>query len=131
MGEATLDKGSISVSTLKPGFGKVPQDRKRLKKSNRTGAALQDPLFTNGTVKRAKRARSLPPEDNTPEGWRALLTANRHYRDVAWPEPFNRPQYHLHLGDGPNLSWIPEPPVQLVVTSPPHWPSKDNPPATL
>ena len=60
MGEATLDKGTISVSTPKLVFGKVLPDRRRLKKANRNGHTLQDALFTNGTVKRAKRAPSRP-----------------------------------------------------------------------
>ncbi len=122
MGEAKLDNDTISVGTLKP---------IRLKKSNRNGNSLQEPLFTNGTVKRAKRAPSLPPEDNTPEGLRALLSANRHCRDVAWPEPFNRTTHHPHLGDARDLSWIADASVQLVVTSPPYWTLKEYAPDNL
>jgi modification methylase len=125
MGEATREKGTISVSTRKLVFGKVLPDRRRLKKANRNGHALQEGLFTNGTLKRARRAPVLPPEDNTPEGLQALLAANRHYRDVAWPEPFNRTTHRLHLGDARNLSWIPDASVQLVVTSPPYWTLKE------
>jgi hypothetical protein len=128
MGEATRDKGTIPVSAPKLVFGKVLPDRRRLKKANRNGHALQEALFTNGTVKRARRAPALPPEDNTPEGLQALLAANRHYRDVAWPEPFNRTTHRLHLGDARNLSWIPDASVQLVVTSPPYWTLKEYAP---
>ncbi len=58
----------------------------------------------------------------------ALLAANRYYRDVAWPEPFNRTTHRLHLGDARDLSWIPDASVQLVVTSPPYWTLKEYAP---
>jgi len=70
-----------------------------------------------------RRAPSLPPEDNTTEGLKALLAAN--YREVAWPEPFNRTTHRLHLGDARDLSWIPDASVHLVVTSPPYWTLKE------
>jgi DNA modification methylase len=80
------------------------------------------------TRKRAKRAPSLPLEDNTPEGLQALLAANRHYREVPWPEPFNRTSHRVHLGDARDLSWIPDRSVHLVVTSPPYWTLKQYAP---
>jgi modification methylase len=90
---------------------------------------LQDSLFTDGFVKKPRRrAPSLPLEDNTAEGLRALLEANRHYRNEAWPEPYNRTTHRLHLGDARDLSWIPDASVHLVVTSPPYWTLKDYAP---
>ena len=68
-----------------------------------------------------RRSPPLPLEDNTPEGLKALLEANRHYRDEAWPEPYDRTTHRLHLGDARDLSWIPDASVHLVVTSPPYW----------
>jgi modification methylase len=90
------------------------------------GYAAQEKLFGYGTRKR--RAPALPTEDNTPEGLRSLLEANRRYREVPWPEPFNRTTHHLHLGDARDLSWIPDSSVHLVVTSPPYWTLKEYAP---
>src|SRR5580658_1233318 len=90
---------------------------------------LQQPLFTNGVVKKRKRrAPGLPLEDNTPEGLKALLDANRHYRSEAWPEEYRRTTHRLHLGDARDLSWIPDSSVHLVVTSPPYWTLKNYAP---
>jgi modification methylase len=75
-----------------------------------------------------RRAPGLPLEDNTPEGLKALLEANRHYREVAWPEPYHRTTHRLHHGDARNLSWIPDSSVHLVVTSPPYWTLKEYAP---
>ena len=77
---------------------------------------------------RRRRAPGLPLEDNTPEGLKALLEANRHYRDQAWPEPYHRTTHRLHLGDARDLSWVPDASVHLVVTSPPYWTLKDYAP---
>lgn len=63
----------------------------------------------------------LPAEDNTPEGLAALLAANRHYRTVAWPEPFNVSTHRLRLSDARDLSWLADKSIDLVVTSPPYW----------
>jgi DNA modification methylase len=120
--------GTISVSTPKLVFGQVLQNRRRLRKVNSDGHASQEALFANGQAKRAKRSPSLPPEDNTPEGLQALLAANRHYREVAWPDPFYATKHRLHLGDARNLSWIPDASVHLVVTSPPYWTLKEYAP---
>jgi modification methylase len=65
------------------------------------------------------------PDDNTTEGLAALLSANRHFREAPWPEPFNRTNHVLHAGDARKLSWIPSGSVHLVVTSPPYWTLKD------
>jgi DNA modification methylase len=74
------------------------------------------------------RNPSLPAEDNTPEGLRALLAANAHYRQVSWPEPYHHTTHRLHLGDARDLSWIPDASVHLVVTSPPYWTLKEYAP---
>ena len=100
-----------------------------MRKTKTNGHPLQEQLFTNSVVKkRRRRAPSLPLEDNTPEGLKALLEANRHYREQAWPEPFNRTTHRLHLGDARDLSWISDASVHLVVTSPPYWTLKDYAP---
>jgi site-specific DNA-methyltransferase (adenine-specific) len=125
MGKGQQDKSTISLSTAKLTFGQVPIDRRGLR-TKRNGHPLQEDLFTNGAVKRVKRrAPSLPPEDNTPEGMQALLAGNRHYRQIAWPTPFNRTTHRLHQVDARDLSWIPDASVHLVVTSPPYWTLKE------
>lgn len=87
---------------------------------------LQGSLFSAGrVVKTAGCAPSLPLEDNTPEGLRRLLEANRHYREMPWPEPYDRTTHRLHVGDARELSWIPDASVHLVVTSPPYWTLKE------
>jgi hypothetical protein len=124
--EPTTEKGTISMDTSQLVFGKTQSVGKRLKKTKTNGHPLQEVLFTNGVTKRLRRrAPSLPPEDNTAEGLKALLAANSHYRDVPWPEPFNRTTHRLHLGDARDLSWIPDASVHLVVTSPPYWTPKE------
>jgi modification methylase len=122
----TID-GTISVSAPKLVFGRVLSNRRRLKRANGNGHT-QETLFPDAAAKRVKRAPSLPSEDNTPEGLQALLAANRHYREVPWPEPFRATTHRLHLGDGRNLSWIPDASVHLVVTSPPYWTLKEYAP---
>ena len=100
-----------------------------MRKPKTNGHPLQETLFTNGIVKKPRRrAPLLPFEDNTPEGLRALLEANRHYRDEPWPEPYRRTTHRLHLGDARDLSWIPDASVHLVVTSPPYWTLKNYAP---
>jgi len=99
-----------------------------LRKAKTNEHPLQEPLFTTGVKKPRRHAPSLPLEDNTPEGLRALLEANRHYRHEAWPEPYRSTTHRLHLGDARDLSWIPDGSVHLVVTSPPYWTLKDYAP---
>ena len=97
-----------------------------MRKAKTNGHPLQESLFTNDIVKKTRRrAPSLPLEDNTPEGLKALLEANRHYRAEVWPEPYRRTTHRLHLGDARDLSWIPDASVHLVVTSPPYWTLKE------
>src|ERR1035438_5748075 len=88
-------------------FGMAPPDRRRLRRANVNGHAPQGGLFSKGSTKRLKRlAPALPAEDNTPEGLRAFLAANAHYRETAWPEPYRRTNHRIHLGDARDLSWI-------------------------
>jgi site-specific DNA-methyltransferase (adenine-specific) len=90
---------------------------------------LQASLPSMGSPKRPRRlAPELPTEDNTPEGLRALLAANAHYRQVPWPEPYHKTAHRLHLGDARDLSWIRDSSVHLVVTSPPYWTLKEYAP---
>jgi len=119
MGEQTPDNGTISFSTRKLIFGQVQPINKPLSKTKRNGT---ESLFANSAKLKSSRATPrLVLEDNTPEGLKALMAANRHYREIAWPEPYNRTRHHVHLGDARNLSWIPDKSVHLVVTSPPYW----------
>jgi hypothetical protein len=67
------------------------------------------------------RAQFLPASDNTSEALAALQAAKLHYRNAAWPAPFNATKHRLHKGDARDLSWIPDNSVHLVVTSPPYW----------
>jgi site-specific DNA-methyltransferase (adenine-specific) len=100
-----------------------------LRKAKTNGHPLQEPLFTSGVAKKPRRrAPGLPLEDNTPEGLKALLAANLHYRAEPWPEPYRRTTHRLRLADARDLSWIPDASVHLVVTSPPYWTLKDYAP---
>ncbi|MGX5804157.1 DNA-methyltransferase [Bradyrhizobium sp. Arg314] len=72
-------------------------------------------------VAKPRRAPRLPQSDNTSEALAALQTANRFYRKVAWPAPFDTTTHSLRVGDARDLSWIPDNSVHLVVTSPPYW----------
>lgn len=68
---------------------------------------------------RLREAAERP--DNTPEGLQALLAANAVFRAKPWPKPYNATTHRLHLGDGRDLSWLPNESVHLIVTSPPYW----------
>ncbi len=90
--------------------------------------AIQRNFFVHEKPKRARLTTSevvLPAEDNTPEGLRLLLKANRQYREQPWPEPFNRTIHRLRVGDARDLSSVPSNSVHLVVTSPPYWTLKE------
>jgi modification methylase len=110
------------LSTPKLVFGEPVLDSRKVAKARLNGHAHQSNLFNDELIrKRTRRKPSLPLEDNTPEGLQALLAANRHYRQVAWPEPFDRTTHRVRLGDARDLSWIPNGAIHLVVTSPPYW----------
>jgi DNA modification methylase len=67
----------------------------------------------------------LPLNDNTPDALRAYREANRHFRTVPWPSPFDKTTHRLRLGDARDLSFIPDASIHLVVTSPPYWNLKE------
>jgi site-specific DNA-methyltransferase (adenine-specific) len=69
----------------------------------------------------------LPLADNTPEAVQIYRAANERFRQVAWPEPFNKTMHRLWLGDARDLSRIDDRSVHLVVTSPPYWTLKEYP----
>ncbi len=124
MGEETSTDGTISFSTPKLIFGHV---QRTTKPSNRT-KPVSAPLFGHPKARKQRAAPRLPLEDNTPEGLKALLEANRQYREIVWPAPFSRTTHRLHVGDARDLSWIPDESVHLVVTSPPYWTLKEYAP---
>src|SRR5271157_2582783 len=129
MSEDTANESTIAFSRLKPVFGMAIPNSKRIKKAKTNRHSAQDVLFESRSARRAiRRVPVLPTEDNTPEGLRALLDANAHYREVPWPEPYNHTTHNLHLGDARDLSWIPDASVHLVVTSPPYWTLKQYAP---
>lgn len=59
--------------------------------------------------------------DNVPGALDELLAENARLRHEPWPEPYDRTQHLLNLGDARNLNWIRDASVHLVVTSPPYW----------
>jgi DNA modification methylase len=68
---------------------------------------------------------TLPTADNSPEALQIYRAANERFREVAWPEPFQRTTHKLSLGDARKLSDVPDESVHLVVTSPPYWTLKE------
>lgn len=67
----------------------------------------------------------LPLNDSDPGALALYLAANRHFRTVPWPPPFDVTAHELRAGDARDLSWIPDASVHLVVTSPPYWTLKE------
>lgn len=123
------ENGTIPPSTRTLVFGQALPDSRRLRKAGMDRNALQGSFFSNERIKKVRRtAPSLPPEDNTPDGLRSLLAANRQYREVPWPEPFCRTRHQLRVGDARDLSFIAESSIHLVVTSPPYWTLKEYAP---
>lgn len=119
MGETFPNNATIGSSTGKLVFGQVQQVKRSGKKTSSNGTS---PLFANGTSAASTRGvPRLPLEDNTSEGLKTLLAANRHYREVEWPSPYHRTLHRLHPGDARDLAWIHDESVHLVVTSPPYW----------
>ena len=94
MNESACGNGTISLSSATLRFGQAPADGRRLKKARRTGPSVEDGLFEFARGTR-RRAPALPLEDNTPEGLRAFLAANAHYREAAWPEPYRRTTHRI------------------------------------
>lgn len=73
----------------------------------------------------ARALRGIEAADNTPEGLRALRTANASYRSKVWPAPYDATTHTLRASDARDLSWIADESVHLVVTSPPYWTLKE------
>ncbi|HLJ57213.1 MAG TPA: site-specific DNA-methyltransferase [Chthonomonadaceae bacterium] len=63
----------------------------------------------------------LPADDNTTESLRRLRAANKQYRELPWPPPFDFTSHRLRLSDARDLTWLDDESVHLVVTSPPYW----------
>ena len=121
-GLAPTQRSTMTISASRLVFGQVQSNGKRVNKSRSEAHSPQGSLFSEGySGKKSIRNVRLPAEDNTPEGLQALLAANRQFREVAWPAPFDKTRHQLHLGDARELSWIPDRSVHLVVTSPPYW----------
>jgi len=78
----------------------------------------QDDFSKSGS---AGKIPDLPIADNKQGAINQLLSLNDYYRQSPWPPPFDATTHHLHLGDGRDLSWLPDESVHLVVTSPPYW----------
>src|SRR6202051_4135724 len=126
MSQPPTQQGTITVSASKLVFGQVQSNGKRVNRSRNDAHSPQGSLFSEGSSRKRRSSKvRLPAEDNTPEGLRALLAANRQFREVSWPAPFNKTRHQLHLGDARDLSWIPDATVHLVVTSPPYWTLKE------
>lgn len=69
----------------------------------------------------------LPNADNTSEALRIYRAANKRFRDVPWPSPYDKTTHYVQKSDARDLSWIQDESVHLVVTSPPYWTLKEYP----
>lgn len=74
---------------------------------------------------RAEVVFHLPMNDAVPGALSIYQEANRHYRTVPWPTPYDKTTHRLRLGDGRDLSFLPDSSIHLVVTSPPYWNLKE------
>lgn len=68
---------------------------------------------------------TLPSADNSPEALQVYRAANERFREVPWPEPFDKTTHRLSLGHARDLETVPNESVHLVVTSPPYWTLKE------
>jgi DNA modification methylase len=126
MSQPTTPHGTITVCASPLIFGQVQSNGKRVNRSRNDADNPQGKLFSEGSSRKRSSSRvRLPVEDNTPEGLKALITANRRFREVAWPAPFDKTRHQIHLGDARDLSWIQDGSVHLIVTSPPYWTLKE------
>jgi modification methylase len=88
----------------------------------------EDKMIRPSNIVRLRdREVELPLADNTVEALQVYRAANEHFRQVAWPKPFDLTSHSLALGDARDLSAIPSETVHLVVTSPPYWTLKEYP----
>src|ERR1035441_3602347 len=75
-----------------------------------------------------KVLQDLPLADNAEGAVEKMLRANAILRHLPFPKPFDETIHRFRCGDARDLSWLPNESVQLVVTSPPYWPLKDEEP---
>lgn len=59
--------------------------------------------------------------DNKQGGLKELRTLNDHFRNNAWPKPYDATTHELRLHDARDLSWLKDESVHLIVTSPPYF----------
>ena len=69
----------------------------------------------------------LPLADNTSEALQIYRAANERFRQLPWPQPFDRTVHRLSLGDARKVTHVADGSVHLVVTSPPYWTLKEYP----
>ena len=67
----------------------------------------------------------LPFNDATSAALQMYQEANRHFRTVPWPTPFDTTTHRLCLADARNMANIASESVHLIVTSPPYWNLKE------
>ena len=75
----------------------------------------------SNVIKLFDGAIRLPAADNTSQALKIYRAANERFRQIPWPQPFDKTTHQLTLGDARDLSAIPDRSVHLVVTSPPYW----------
>ena len=110
----TPEENYAILATIQHGTIILFRAGKKLKKKRKNTPPPNPNTSLNALrCKKVKMACPFPSIDNTPEGLQALLEANRHYREAAWPEPYNRTTHRLRLGDARDLSWIPDASVHL------------------
>lgn len=83
--------------------------------------------YSSNIIKLYGEDIELPLSDNTPEALKVFRAANERFRQIPWPEPFDRTEHRIMKGDARNLSFLPDESIHLVVTSPPYWTLKEYP----
>lgn len=98
----------------KPASGRTNGFRHHRLKDKRAAGEIAGETFDPATT-------TIDFSDNERGAINKLLSTNAYYRTHPWPAPFDKTTHCLRLGDGRDLSWIPNASVHLVVTSPPYW----------
>ena len=83
--------------------------------------------YSSNIIKLYGEDIELPLSDNTPAALKVFRAANERFRQIPWPEPFDRTEHRIMKGDARNLSFLPDESIHLVVTSPPYWTLKEYP----
>jgi modification methylase len=91
----------------------------------RRGLRVSEGLPLSNVIQFRGKTFTLPDADNSSDALRIYRAANAHFREVAWPEPFDRTTHELRLVDARQLDGVADQSVHLVVTSPPYWTLKD------